>query len=286
MRDRDSAYAPDADDPILTFDARDDEDDNRRGPILLIAGVVFLAVLAGVIFNLYGQGVRAGGREAPPQIVAEPGPFRTPPTDPGANETPNQDKAIYEGEAAGGLRVEQVDAPEQPKLAQVRAAPALAPPEDLRPKDRQPLPDLRPRDATKVAPPEAPKAAPPVAASTRTTPAQAAAPARAAAPPPAAAPAQKAAAPAPAAAAPAPPPAAAGGVSVQLGAFGSDALARSAWTRLGAVTSGRSPQISTVERDGRTLHRLRTGGFASRAEAQAFCARATAAGAACIVAGS
>jgi hypothetical protein len=270
MRDRDSAYAPDADDPILTFDARDDEDDNRRGPILLIAGVVFLAVLAGVIFNLYGQGVRAGGREAPPQIVAEEGPFRTPPADPGATDTPDQDKAIYEGEAAGGLRVEKVDAMEQPKLAQVQAAPALAAPEDLRPKDRQPLPDLRPRDAAKVAPPEPVKAPPPAPAQQAVVPV-----ARPAAAPPAAAPA-----PVPA------PAAAAGSVSVQLGAFGSETLARGAWSRLGAVAAGRAPQISTVERDGKTLYRLRTGGFASRAEAQAFCARATGSGLACIVAGS
>jgi cell division protein FtsN len=237
-------------------------------------------VLAGVIFNLYGQGVRAGGREAPPQIVAEPGPFRTPPADPGATQTPNQDKAIYEGEAAGGLRVEQVDALEQPRIAQVQAAPALAPPEDLRPKDRQPLPDLRPRDAAKVAPPETPKAAPPAPVAARPA-QQAAAPiARPAAPPPAAA-----SAPAPAPAAAAAPPAA-GSVSVQLGAFGSEALARSAWSRLGAVAAGRAPQISTVERDGKTLYRLRTGGFASRAEAQAFCGRATGSGLACIVAGS
>jgi cell division septation protein DedD len=75
-------------------------------------------------------------------------------------------------------------------------------------------------------------------------------------------------------------PAAASG-SVQLGAFGTAARAETVWSELRARhgMAGFSRQVSPIERDGKTLYRLR----ASGGDARATCARLTAAGDACTV---
>ena len=73
--------------------------------------------------------------------------------------------------------------------------------------------------------------------------------------------------------------------TLQLGAFSSPEKAEAAWIKAGGdgALSGLAKRIEPVERDGKTLYRLRAGGVAPDAAA-ALCARLHAAGAACIVA--
>lgn len=105
-------------------------------------------------------------------------------------------------------------------------------------------------------------------------------------------PAPQAARPAPAAAqvarpAPAPAPVA-GGTQVQLAAVGSESAALSEWSRLEKrmpdVLGGRRPAVIRFERDGKTIWRLRTGGFVDSSQARGFCDRVRAKGGTCTVA--
>jgi hypothetical protein len=98
-------------------------------------------------------------------------------------------------------------------------------------------------------------------------------------------PAQKAAAvvPAPVATAPA-----ASGPAVQLAAFDSADLAEQDWgrlaTRMPALFGSRKPEVVRAEVHGRTLWRLRTGGFASETQALDFCAKVRGQGGDCSLA--
>jgi cytoskeletal protein RodZ len=296
--DRTHSYVPRMDDPLMSQMGDHDDDEPRRGPFVLIAAAGFLVLFGAVLWNFYSQGVREGGRSAPPQITADASPYKTIPADPGGALTPDTDKAVFEAAQAAsppGVQVETVDASDAPLIAQAQAAtpsepvdlrpapatpataPKPAPPAAMRPRIEEKVAEPAPRATVRIEPEPAPvrEAARPPA----TTPAPAARP-----------PATQQAAAAPARETPPRPTPASGGVSAQLGAFGSEATARDAWNRYRAAApaafSGQSPSISTVERDGKTFYRLRTGGFASRADAQAFCSRASAAGAQCIVAGS
>lgn len=115
--------------------------------------------------------------------------------------------------------------------------------------------------------------------------------AAAAAPAPAPAPvARAAAAPAPASS-PAPAPVrqasvASGAAVVQIGAFDSDAVARSEWNRIagkaGGLFSGKGQLVQRHESNGRVFYRLRVAGFGSNAEAQKFCSDLKALGTDCI----
>ena len=79
-----------------------------------------------------------------------------------------------------------------------------------------------------------------------------------------------------------------GHVEVQLAAMDTDALAHAEWARLShkapTLFAGRTPSVSTAALAGKTFHRLRTGGFATIADATAFCARVKAVGGACNIA--
>jgi hypothetical protein len=89
----------------------------------------------------------------------------------------------------------------------------------------------------------------------------------------------------PAAKTPAPAPAAAGGSFVQIGAVSSQALADKAWTDAAAVSpglaTGKGKNVEKVDRDGKALYRVQMTGFASKADATAFCAKLKAAGKDC-----
>jgi Flp pilus assembly protein TadD len=114
-------------------------------------------------------------------------------------------------------------------------------------------------------------------------------------PPPAAA-AQTAAAPPPSpppAAAPMPAPAASGGSAtgnamVQLASLNSEDAAQAEWSKLSAANpslfGSRQPDIQTAVVNGKTYYRLRTGGFASKADAAKFCGEVSAAGSTCTLA--
>ncbi|RMC32889.1 SPOR domain-containing protein [Paracoccus alkanivorans] len=85
---------------------------------------------------------------------------------------------------------------------------------------------------------------------------------------------------------PAPVQVASGGPVVQLGAFDSDAIAKSEWSRLsgkfGSLFSGKGQVIQQHESNGRTFWRLRVAGFDDKSDAQNFCAAMKAGGTDCI----
>ncbi|MRX50806.1 SPOR domain-containing protein [Paracoccus sp. S-4012] len=77
-----------------------------------------------------------------------------------------------------------------------------------------------------------------------------------------------------------------GAMVVQIGAFDSDAIARSEWDRVagrnGGLFSGKSQLVQQTEKGGRTFWRLRVAGFDTPADARGFCESLKAAGTDCI----
>jgi hypothetical protein len=305
MSDHDrGAYAPPTDAP-LTFDARQPVRGTRPLPTTLIISMLVLAGLATAIFLFYRQGVRQAGQ--PPQAVGTPvagmkaaPPAEAQPADPAAG------LSIYKSEGAQASSPAQppqptfTPAPEQPirraetppaapvVVAPPAAQPAAQPAHEaavaLRPAlPAQPpaakLAQAAPAPKPAVAPPAPKTAAAPPAPKTEVTPPKAVA-AAPAAPKPAPPPAKTAAAaPAPAAGA------AAGGSFVQIGAVSSQALADKAWTDAAALVpgqaAGKGKNVEKVDRDGKTLYRVQITGFASKADATAFCGKLKAAGKDC-----
>ena len=78
------------------------------------------------------------------------------------------------------------------------------------------------------------------------------------------------------------------GTLVQFAALGSEAAARAEWTQLNKripdLLGGRQPSFSRTERDGKVFWRVRTGGFADKAQATSFWEMARAKGATCSIA--
>ena len=72
----------------------------------------------------------------------------------------------------------------------------------------------------------------------------------------------------------------------QIGAFGSDEMARAEWGRLsgrlGDLLDGKRRVVQTAETGARTLYRLRAEGFADRADTRRFCSALQAEGIDCI----
>ena len=294
------AYTPPTDAP-LTFDARQPVRGARPAPFTLIVSILVLVGLGGAIAYFYHSGVRQAG--APPQAVGAPvtgmkaaAPAEGQPQDPAAG------LQIYKtegGKAAGGGAPQFTPPPEQPQARAEAAAPkvvvtsaapaaaaptlrpsipAAAPPataatapkaETAKPALKVETPAVKPAPAVKAATvkPEPAKAAP-----TKTAPVKAEA---------------KAAAPAPAST-PSPAAKAGGGVAaVQIGAFSSQTLADKGWSEAAALApgpaAGKGKSVEKVDVNGKTLFRTQVTGFASRADATAFCDKLKAAGKACFV---
>lgn len=76
MSDQNSTVFGDDDD----FDAFDASDDGGGLPglFVLVAGVLVLLTFSAVVWVAYQQGLRQGGRDAPPVVVADPGPIKVP----------------------------------------------------------------------------------------------------------------------------------------------------------------------------------------------------------------
>lgn len=78
------------------------------------------------------------------------------------------------------------------------------------------------------------------------------------------------------------------GTLVQLAAVDSEEAAQSEWQRLAKrmpdLLGDRRPIVQRFDRDGRTVWRVRTGGFTDPADATAFCARVRVKGGACAIA--
>lgn len=277
-RDRDSFDdydTDDQDDGFLTFDAREEEEDRSRGPLIIVGIVAVLALIGVVFWQVYSSSREPGDT---PQVAADSGSFKAP-GDPAATAPvvgSDLDKGVFDaasGASAPALEVQPTSPAEAPMLTDGSAAPAVVAP----------------------APAPAPAAAPPprqVAAATpkpvATTPAV-----KPAAPAPATKPAPvvtKTATPpkAPAAAVPKAVPAPAStsastGFAAQLGSFKDKASADTALARFRA--SGLSGPVSIVAADlgeKGTWYRIRATGFESRSEVEVFCGKARGAGAQCI----
>lgn len=262
---RRGAYVPPTDEED-TFDARDD---SRRGPLLLTAAAAVFVLFVGVVWQAYRQGVREGGREAAPRIMADAEPYRERPADPGGEETRDLDISAYdllegEGSADGdatprpgpeepidgaarpGLQVETMSPDEADAV--IDEPPVRLDPPPAEPETRQP--------AELVQTPEPQTVEPSVP---------------------------------PAVVAAAAGPSASGDWVVQIGSFRSESEAEEAWvnfiTRHSGVASGVSPDIQSAEIEGRgTYHRLRIAAFASREDASAYCASLQDRGQDCFVA--
>jgi cell division septation protein DedD len=242
---------------------------SRRSFFLMLAGgLALLALVVIGAFLLISQQKQSSGEgymeaDQAPLITAERGPFKVKPEDPMGLDVEGQDQTLY----AAGIGVDETSAidvaavPEEP-LPRPGTAPAT--PANTAAKNLLP-PAMQPKAQAAAAAAAAPPAPAPA------KPAPAAAPVAAAAP----------AAPAPAPAATAPPPKAAAGASVQLGAFSTRARAEAAWAALVKTHGliGVSPQYSPIDRDGKTLIRLRARG----GDAQAICARLARIGDTCSV---
>lgn len=296
------AYTPPTDAP-LSFDARQPVRGSRPLPFTLIISILVLLGLAAAIFIFYRSGVRQAGQ--PPQAVGVPvtGMKAAPPPE-AQPQDPAAGLQIYKTEGGkpagdGAISPQFTAPPEQPQARPQPAAPAVVVTPAAPPAPAQPAPTLRPSipaqpltPATPAAPPRAePQAARPALAAARPA-------ARVEAPAPKPAPAPKAVAPAPAKPAPAKPEAkaaaptpaakpAAGAAAVQIGAFSSQALADKGWSDAAAVApgaaAGKGKSVEKIDKDGKTLFRTQVTGFASRAQAVAFCDKLKAAGKACFV---
>jgi len=267
------AYTPPTADAPLSFDPRQPVRGARPIPFTLILSVLVLAALVAAIFVFYQSGVRQAGDA--PQTVGEPvagiksaAPAEAQPQDP-----------------AAGLQIYRSDEGEPMETV----APTFTP------EPEQPQARPTPKVVVTQAPPV--QAAPPPSAATSQAlkPAIPAAPVQKIAPPPA--PTQKVAV-APPAPKPAPPPVqkaapapepkpASGGAVVQIGAVSSTALADKAWNDAVAaapgLAAGKGKSVQKIEKNGGVLYRTAVTGFASKADAQAFCAKLQASGKSCFV---
>jgi cell division protein FtsN len=244
------AYTPQTDGP-LRFDARRAPSEARPLPMTLWISVIVLVVLLAGVAYVYRSGIRPAG-QAPLVVGAPVGATKAPP--------PAKEQSA---DLAAGLQVykSETTPPSQPQTA-----PKFVPAPEQ--------PALRPLTTPTPTVAQAPAPAAPVVATVKT-------PAKAATPP--AAPAPSAAPATPAAS----QPAAAEGMMVQIGAFSSAALAEKGWNDTarvlpGAMT-GKTKQVQMVQAAGKTFYRAFVGGFASKADAQGFCASLISAGRKCIV---
>lgn len=71
-------------------------DDDKWGALRLIGLVALIAAFSGFVYLAYMQGVRNGQVGAPPVIVAENGPYKERPVDPGGRTFENADKKVFE----------------------------------------------------------------------------------------------------------------------------------------------------------------------------------------------
>ena len=283
------AYTPPTADAPLSFDPRQPVRGARPIPFTLILSILVLGALVAAIFYFYQSGVRKAGEA--PQVVGQPAEvIKTPPPADAQPAEPAAGLQVYKEEQGGTINA----VPAAPTFAPAPETPqgrpttpvtvAQAPPVKAQPAQAVPVAAIKP--AIPAAPPAAaPKvqtqaAAPPKAA----TPKAATPKAVVAEKPPApkiATPPAKTAEATPA------PKAASGGAVVQIGAVSSTDLAEKAWKDAVAVApglaAGKGKAVEKIEKNGGTLYRTAVTGFASKADAQAFCAKLQAAGKSCFV---
>ena len=258
------AYTPPTDAP-LSFDARQPVRGTRPLPMTLIISAVVLLTLVVTVVLIYRGGVR-GPNEPPATVGSQIAEMKTPPP---AGSRPT--------DPAAGLQIyrEQEAAPSPTFAAQPEAPlPRPAAPVEARPVQTAALPPAQPTPApvTTAPPPAKPVAAKPLAARPAPTIETLA---------------TAAVAPKPVTAAPKPAASAGGPAMVQIGALSSTALADKAWNEAArlapGMAAGKGKKVEAIEKNGATLYRTSVTGFASRAEAKAFCDAISAAGKSCFV---
>lgn len=265
-RDPFDDYEDDDGADYLTFDARDEEDGGRRGPIILAAIILLMAVFGAILWVYFVGGKQDDSQ--PPAIEASTQDYKEAQVNelpPVTNEVGNSVYGTSTGAEPAPLEVEAIGATEAP----VVAANAVAAPAATKAAPTTTAPP-RPAATTSAAP--KPK---PVVKTAATTPSAAST----ATPTPKAAP--KAAAPA---AAPAAASTSSGGShAAQLGSFSTRAAAQAALDSYRAT--GLTGEVSVVPANipGKgTWYRIRATGFSSRERVVNFCEGAKAAGANCI----
>jgi len=291
------AYTPPTDAP-LAFDARQPVRGRGPAPMMLILSAIVLVILVVAIAVFYRSGLRQGS--GPPPTVGEPvGQIKGP--------APAESQPV---DPAAGLQIYRSTEGQAPPTQPNFTAPPEAPQSRAPVATTTPPPAPAPTTAVQAAPAALPPAAPgPKAAPTTAVSAQPVGPVAAlpinqtgAKPAPAVlkpaisatAPTSKPAEATPkAAAAPKPaapavtPSAAGGGTMVQIGAFSSQALADKGWNDAAHIApgaaAGKGKKVEAIQKDGATLYRTAVTGFASHADAVAFCDKLKAAGKSCFV---
>ena len=281
------AYTPPTDAP-LAFDARQPVRGRGPAPMMLILSAIVLIILVAAIAVFYRTGLHQGS--GPPPTVGTPiGEIKGPAPAEAQPVDPAPGLQIYRS-AEGQTAPAQPNFTAPPETPRARA-PVVAVTPPAAPAPSQAPPKAAPTTAV-TAQPAGPVAALPLNGSAPAKPAPAVLkPEISATAPTPKAPAPKvgetAAAPAKVLAAPKPAEAASGAAMVQIGAFSSQALADKGWgdAARGApgAAAGKGKKVEAIQKDGATLYRTAVTGFATRAEASAFCEKLKAAGKGCFV---
>lgn len=250
-------YTPPADAP-LSFDARDAVP-VKKGPMLLVITALLVVAFVVVVWSTFKSGVRERG--GPPHIAAAEGSFKSVPDDIGGAAVPDTDKTVYDtvsGEDTAPVQSFAAGAEEpvdRASIATVDPMPAQKPMRDE--------PSLRGAgDEGAPLPP-----APDELASAKPAPK----PAAVAVKPAAAEPVAKAT----------------GSVMIQIAAGRDMAQANAFWTK----ATSKFPELKAYTKDIQEadlgdkgmFYRVRAKGFASKADASAFCAKMKAGGLDCMV---
>jgi cell division septation protein DedD len=294
--------------------------DPRRGPMLLGVAVSVLLALIGVIWSTYHQGVREGGRDAPPRIAALREPYKVAPEDPGGVATEHLGVRVFD--VLEDRRHEPASESYDPALVEPELAENDHPPEAIAewevvephgagagepeapapaPRLKPPVPEPEVEGGRVLGPRTLADAADPsrryFALREPITPAEpdagAAEAAQAARPSPAEVAAEASPEPAPPAAPAVPPPVenAIGSFHVQLASFRSSTAAQAGWDQFRDafedLLPGYAPDVARADLGDRGVHyRLRVGVFTNRAAASSFCDEVKARGRECLVVGS
>jgi hypothetical protein len=265
----------------------DDEGNILNGRVVRwLPTVVVVSALAGFVglaWYAYNTGAQSMQEDQLLVVEADKAPMKEKPLDPGGMKFPNQDKTIFDTFAGSAPppRVERVlPAPEEPMPRDMDTSGTKTWINDKLQKEAPPpaaqeqvIGEKKPEEATAPSDQQSP-----VVSYSK--------PAEAVPPPPAAE--SKPAESKPVEAAPAPQEKLAKiadtSVKVQLGAYRSEKEAKAAWQKMQQTHKAlfeRTPIIVKADLGAKGIYyRLRTGGFASTAEAKAFCGQLT--GQACI----
>jgi SPOR domain len=232
----------------------------RNGPMdpqMVRMGMIAAGVAGVLVLGMGGYALLGHRSHTIPVVEADSTPVRVRPDNPGGAMVVGGDEQILGGNGHGQsdamAPAEEAPAP-QALRAQIEAEKQTAPPPVVQPPVAQPVsltapPPSVPSQIASMPEHRAPAARPPA------KPADEAAPS---------------------------------GTQVQLGALGSEQAAMAEWQRLSRrmpdLLHTRQPAVERAQLAGKTIYRLRTGGFADVAAATSFCAQVRSKGGGCSIA--